>query len=350
MLKTSRLLIFLLILFPVCIYADPATSDGNNSSREREPDDYLTIEGVFGPPSIRFSAGFSGGIWSPKGITPYEVDTYGRSSFYFEAGINHPLLFLGEGLDILDIPQFRISTNMGYSGSGGTLYDAIPSFARDNPYLNMVTWMTFFRFVSLRYYRESFHAKMNDPTIPFSSDPSDYEYLDQFDVKMHDFEIGILGSTDGEVHTTMLEIGYFASTYEIPTTFYLGSRTDDKPDMLLPEYSFKGLYFALSSEPIPEIWPLQTFFGVRFGSGEIRNIRNYVGSYHLTGSDAEENFKLLGLNLRFIFDQPVRESLRAGVKMEASYNIIGSDIDIIPRDPIDIRYRFTAFAQYDLRF
>ncbi|MBZ0265666.1 hypothetical protein K8I28_13465, partial [bacterium] len=55
-------------------------------------------------PSLQLRAGFTGSYWNPKGIDPYQLDTYGRTYAYVDVAAMHPLLFLGEGFDLISIP------------------------------------------------------------------------------------------------------------------------------------------------------------------------------------------------------------------------------------------------------
>ena len=55
-------------------------------------------------PHLELRAGYTGSFWSPKGIEPYQVNTYGRSMAYAELAVVHPLLVVSEALDFIEIP------------------------------------------------------------------------------------------------------------------------------------------------------------------------------------------------------------------------------------------------------
>ena len=110
MVKTflKRLMVFMLLI----VWFWPVSAN----SEEMEGDIWNRIVGL---PGLRIEAGFQGGLWRPYGLGSYAVNNYSRSSFYAEVGISHPLLFLGEGFDVFDIPSFRLESsteeNKGHS-------------------------------------------------------------------------------------------------------------------------------------------------------------------------------------------------------------------------------------------
>ncbi|MFH0883260.1 MAG: hypothetical protein V2A56_09770, partial [bacterium] len=230
-------------------------------------------------PHLEVRAGYTGSFWSPRGIEPYQVNTYGRSMAYAELAVVHPLLILSEALDVIEMPSLRIETNMGYSAESGELVEILPDAVRENPYLSGSGWLTFFQFVSLRYRSERFHAAIQDPRA--FSEGYTGEGVYKVENQLRDVEVGLIGSPDGRLHETMIEIGVFRTWMTRPTltTFNATSGTE-YPNLLMFDARYDGVYMALNTAPQPDIWPLETQVMLRLGA-------------------------MLGVELRLSFDRPV---------------------------------------------
>lgn len=289
-------------------------------------------DGIFGlKPKLIVQGGGTGSYWAPRGIEPYEVDTYGRQQVYGEIKLLHPLLILSEAFDIVQVPSLRIETNLGYSSGSETFRDLLPDAVIDNPYLRTTSWLTFFRFVTLRYRNERFNALISDPRA-FSvgyTGPLSYDFA----IRLQDLEVGLIGSPDGRLRETMIEFGFYRSWLTRPI---LGPYVDEDqngvidgvPALLIHEGRYDGFYMGLVTEPTEE-WPLRSMLLARFGG-------------------------MFGLDMRLAFDRKVHAGLRAGVEAEVSWRFYQYSYDEYGRiDNLDdtnksreTRMRATFYVRY----
>ena len=279
-------------------------------------------------PHLEARAGFSGSFWSPKGIDPYQVNTYGRSMAYAELALVHPLLVFSEALDVVEIPTLRIETNMGYSAQSGALVEILPDAVRENPYLSGSGWLTLFQFISLRYQSEKFRAKIQDPRA-FSLEYTG-ETIYEIENSLRDVEIGLIGSPDGELHETMIEIGVFRTWLTRPTlTQYDAASGTEFPNLYMFNARYDGVYFALNTEPQPEIWPLETQMMLRLGA-------------------------ILGVELRLSFDRPVWKNARVGVTGDIAWRSFNYSYDkfgeVVKDNTSDSDFRMRATLYFRARF
>lgn len=287
-------------------------------------------EGIFSlKPQLVIQGGATGSFWAPRGIEPYEVDTYGRRQIYGEIKLLHPLLIISEAMDVVEIPSLRVETNLGYSAGSATFRDLLPDAVIDNPYLRTTSWLTLFRFISLRYRNERFDAVLSDPRA-FSLDytgPLSYPTI----IRLQDLEVGLIGSPDGEVRETMVEIGVYRSWLTRPVLGgYVDANNDGYldaiPSLLLLEGRYDGVYMGLVTEPTEE-WPLRSQILGRLGS-------------------------MVGLDIRLAFDRKVKAGLRLGVEAEVAwrYYQYGYDefgrVDENQTESRETRMRATVYVRY----
>ncbi len=293
------------------------------SGPSRAEDRVVTESGWL--PHLEVRAGYTGSFWSPKGIEPYQVNTYGRSMAYAELALVHPLLVFSQALDVIQIPSLRIETNMGYSAESGALVEILPDAVRENPFLAGSGWLTFFQFVSLRYRSERFHATIQDPRafdISFTG-----KGLLQIENRLRDVEVGLIGSPDGRMHDTMIEVGVFRTWMTRPTLSSFGSSNGSEfPDLLMFEARYDGVYLALNTEPQPDVWPLETQVMLRLGA-------------------------MLGLDLRLSFDRPLWRSARFGVTGDIAWRTFNFSFDKYGQavqdnsNDRDLRMRVTLYVR-----
>lgn len=313
--KASMTLIVLIVMITLVLPAN-----GQTIAEEETPSLLM--------PAVDLRAGYSGTMWTPKNLEPFEVNSYGRNLFYGEVSILHPLAFLGEAFDIFNVPHLRIETNMGYSEESGSLNDLMPSSARENPYWRASGWTTFFDFVSFRYNVEKFDVHLIDARASFG-EVSDNTFA-RTENRIREIEIGIVGSPDGEIHETMVEIGYYRSTMNWPVVKYreeFGKVVT--PYITQQEFEVEGLYGALNTDPIPRIWPIRTQFMVRLGN-------------------------TFGIDLRFNREITIKDRLDVGLALSASWRFIQSGFDEYDDKvefdvkPSDTRYKLHLYTKFRL--
>ncbi|MBS1260846.1 MAG: hypothetical protein MAG453_00162 [Calditrichaeota bacterium] len=283
-----------------------------------------------GPFRLELRAGYTGTMWTPKGIEPYEVQTYGRNLLYGELALHHPLLILGRAFDVFDIPRLRVETNFGYSTASGGFQDLIPGAIRRNPYLRTTSWMTFFRWFSFRYRVERFNASVSDPR-DWLADYGDSPTLrtpGEITNQMRDIEIGVIGSTDGEIHDTMIELGYFHSALQWPIVERAWNGLDDVDFLVQREVSAEGMYLSLNTTPIEGVWPMYSQFIVRWGGA-------------------------FGLDARFKYEHELIRRWSIGLELDASWRLLNgyedeldTQVEIKNNNPRDTRYRLTLYTVF----
>jgi len=286
--------------------------------------------------SMDVSGGATVNFWSPKGLGPFKVDTYGRNMAFAELSVNHPLLFVNEALDIIQIPRLRIESNFGYSEQNGSIQELIPSSFRNNPYLKTTSWFTFFEYISIRYRYEKFDATLSDPRYwdPDEFDPN-YEYVRTVQNKIKDLEFGLIGQPEGDFEESAIEIGYYLSEISWPLYRYNASSIGDF-NLTQEKISIQGFYFSLNTKPIENLWPLHTQFMVKTGNS-------------------------LGWDLRFKFERQVRKKLSLGFDFDYSWRTItyvdeeearyyspSNDKVLDEENPRDTRIRMTAYSRFSI--
>jgi hypothetical protein len=247
--------------------------------------------------------------------------------FYAELAIQHPLIIFGRAFDIVEIPRLRIETNFGYSASGGGFTDLIPESIRNNPYLRTSSWLTFFTWFSIRYREERFSATISDPR-QWSNNTFDSFSTStlQSDNHMRDLEIGLIGSPDGEIHDTMIEMGYFRSVLQWPVV-EIGFNGEDYSYYLVQrDFTVDGIYASLNTTPIKGVWPMHSQMMVRVG-------------------------EVYGLDLRFHYEHVLMKDWSVGLELDGSWRIwtgyedeTGTNVEIISNNPRDTRYRLTLYT------
>lgn len=334
-LSSPRLILALCLLVtglagPVCAASSERGEDDAQavpSPREVERDRETSFFG--GPFALSLRAGYSGTMWQPEGLGPFDVKSYGRNLLYAEIAIHHPLLIINEALDIVNIPRLRVESNFGYSTQSAGFIDVLPQMIRGNPYLRTTAWMTFWQFFSFRYRSERFDATLTNryELAGLLETPEIYGTLDMTN-KVRDLEIGLIGSTDGEIHDTMIEIGYYHSRFAWPivqigqdeyTSWYVLKQAD---------YVVQGLYGGLNTTPIEGIWPMYSQFLVRVGGA-------------------------FGIDVRFKFEREVLSRLALGIELDGSWRVLQNyetdveghvDLSELDDHPRDIRYRLTLYT------
>ena len=320
---TDALLILLglLFLFPSLLLA-----------QDSDPDQDESVLG--GPFRLELRAGYTGTMWTPKGLEPYEVNNYGRKLLYAELAVLHPLLVVGEALDIVRIPRLRVETNFGYTASGGGVQDMSPRALRNNAYLRSTGWLTVWQWFSFRYREEIFDVTIADPRdwiLDQETIQPGFELSRKVRNRMTDLEIGLIGSPDGEIRNTMIEVGYYHSSLSWPMVLqYSDPEWGNYEILKQQEFTLEGVYFALNTQPIPRVWPMQTQFMLRTGGA-------------------------LGLDARFRYEHQMLSRWFLGLELDASYRIISNYKDendeeyiIKNNNPRDVRYRMTLYTVFVL--
>ncbi len=323
-----RKAVFLPLLLLVALIPTELVAQSTGADDESEMERLVQVD---------LRGGYTGTLWSPKGLGTYEVESYGRNMLYAELSIKHPFLIINEALDFIQIPRLRIESNMGYSQQYGSFRELIPETVRNSPYLRTDSWLTFFRFFSFRYQDEKFDAKLVDQRIWLYDEDRDAEsYIRNVTNRLRDLEIGIIGSVDGEVHETMLEVGYYQSLMHWPIVQpESDSQSGNERRYFLEQKDLRlsGIYFALNTEPIEHVWPLYSQFMVKLG-------------------------QLFGVDARFRFERTVLPWWRLGVSLDASWRMLEMGYDkqgeLIKfeeqglEEPSETRYRLTLFTSFRL--
>jgi len=284
--------------------------------------------------SVDLKGGYTGNYWSPKGLGPFEVDTYGRSMIFGELAVNHPLLIFGEKYDMISMPRFRVESNFGFDSEDGSIRQVLPSKFSTNPYLKTTTWLTIMEFLSVRFINEKFYAILNDPRY-WNQDlfNSDTEYVREVKNSISDVEIGILGSPDGEFDQTLWEIGYYRSQMKWPLLRFQPNSTTEF-SLAQEDIGLQGFYLVLNTEPFEPIWPLYSQLKVHLG-------------------------EILGFDIKLQFEREANKKLRFGVDFDYSWHLmIYSDEDaerfstptekLVDEDPRHTRMRVTIYTAFNL--
>jgi hypothetical protein len=322
-----RMLATLIILIAMNNFLPVYALDSSDSQEKESP-----LLG--GPFRLEIRAGYTGTMWTPKGLEPYVVNNYGRELFYGELAVLHPLLTLGEAFDIVQIPRLRIETNFGYTRTESAFEEAIPRSLRDNAYLRTTGWFTFWEWFSFRYREERYDVSVSRPSDwvydEFTGEGS-FPSIHNVENRMTDLEMGIIGSPDGRVHETMIEIGYYHSAVLWPMVIQdINPEFGSSIFLTQKEIAVQGIYFALNTQPNPELWPMDTQFMVRIGGA-------------------------LGLDARFQYEHEMLKRWFLGLELDASYRVINNYTDendeqfiIKDNNPRDVRYRLTLYSLFVL--
>lgn len=283
-------------------------------------------------PQLVARAGYTGSYWSPHNIEPYEISSYGRKHAYAEVGLLHPLIVFGEAFDLIQVPSFRVETNFGYSSGEASFRELLPDAVLDKPYLRTTTWLTLFKYVTLRYRNERFDATFSDPRTFMAGYTGPYSYNTV--IRMRDLEVGLIGSPDGQLYDTMVEIGIYRSWMTRPVLG--GYATDDGsgtlvstlPELMMYEGAYDGVYMGLVTEPIDKVWPIRSQAIIRLGG-------------------------MLGLEVRLSWDRKVMEKMRVGLEGEwawHSYEYSYDEYGVIVEETNsrDVRMRVTLYVWYQL--
>lgn len=311
--------------------------------------------GFFGTPGVALQAGYTATMWSPRGLSSYEITTYGRNQGFLEARMQHPLLIISEALNFVSIPRLRVETNFGYQERSSDFVEVLPSYVRENPYFNAMGWATLFEFVSLRFRSEQFSVKVADPNT-FWIDVYDRigeEFGDfttevaELECVMQEIEIGLIGSPDGYIHPTMYEFGYFHTSMTRPIAFPSGTTTI--PILMHPDIKINGWYFMVNSDPVPGVWPLKSQVGFKFGSGHF-----WRSEYEKRGPDVVDygqgftnELDYLSLELRLAYERGIYKNILAGISTQTSVRFISSrsDKDV---SASDTRYRLNLYTIFTI--
>jgi len=287
-----------------------------------------------GPFGLEIRVGYTGTMWTPKGLEPYVVNNYGREMFYGELAVIHPLLTLGEAFDIVQIPRLRVETNFGYTRTESAFEEAIPRSLRDNAYLRTTGWFTFWEWFSFRYREERYDVSVSLPgewAYDEYSGGGDALPIQNVQNHMTDLEMGVIGSLDGRIHETMIEIGYYQSAVYWPmVALYENPEFGSSYFLQQKEITVQGVYFSLNTRPNPDGWPMHTQLMARVGGA-------------------------LGMEARFRYEHKILQRWFMGLELDASYRIISNYTDendeqfrISHNNPRDVRYQLTLYSLFVL--
>lgn len=283
--------------------------------------------------SLKIRGGFTGRMWSPKGFEPYSLDGFSRGAWYGGMEWRHPLHPLGESWDVIDFPEIEYQTNgsrVDFRPEAGQY----PETSSDYHNSRFSIWGVASNFLSIRYTAEVAQAKFLDERADFEDlleDPG--RFIKVWETWTRQFEVGIIGAPSDEIDEANLEIGYYRTRLQWPLIDWnREERFSDVGGIYLIQEDLitEGFYAELHSEPIPEIWPLESRLRVQVGG-------------------------LFGISARFRLEQQLWKGLFGGAEFMAEWRTLNNarnkfdqDIDLNSRSPRETRLRVKAYIAWQL--
>lgn len=285
------------------------------------------------PSSLVIRAGVTGRIWSPKGFEPYSLDGFSRGALYAGLEWRHPLHPFGETWDVIDFPELEFHTNsshVNFRPQAGQF----PETSSDYHNSRYSVWGVFSNFLSVRYTTEIAQAKFLDERASFEDlleEPG--RFIKVWENWTRQMDVGIIGAPTDEIEGTELEIGYYRTRLQWPLIDW--NREERFQDvggiyLIQEDLTTEGFYAELHSDPIPEIWPLESRLRVQVGG-------------------------MFGISARFRLEQQIWKGLLGGAEFMAEWRTLNNardkfeqDIDLNSRSPRDTRLRVKAYVAWQL--
>ncbi|MFC2170604.1 hypothetical protein ACFLQJ_01345 [Calditrichota bacterium] len=301
-------------------------------------------------PELVLSSGLGGFFWNPGDVSPYQLDKYSRGYLFIEAKLQNPFYFLGESYNVIDFPKITMATDLNSWRSledRGDAAEANDYYAYIHGELDLVL----FNFLSTRMISQKYYSRFTFAGNFFSGDTGSVNYsVISPQVRLSKLEVGLIGTNDGLSSETTLEIGYSIIRCNNPLVLSLEGR-NSLPQLFTPELRFSGIYLLASSNPVPNVFPLDSNFRVEFANG---TAQTSVGSdlYRAFLNNGEERIiKYAEASMELLFNELRYKKVQVGVGFNMEYRFFNSNYSstdgfTYPLDFIDRRISFKLSFSY----